>query len=250
MRIGPFELRPRRLPMLMTLVLVPALVGLGVWQLQRAEEKRVLQAQWQRQRDMAPRPLAEVLRGQAPRFAPVVAQGRFDTGHQFLLDNQIRSHRPGYQVLTPLRLQGSERAILVNRGWIPMGDGRRDLPRIPTPEGSVRVTGYLVDPPQAGLRLGPADPGKGRWPKVVQYLAPQRASRQLGYPVVARAVRLAEGAPHGFPRDWNAPLPVGPARHTGYALQWFGLGVAVLVIFLAVNLRRDDRKGERDVAAG
>ncbi len=83
---------------------------------------------------------------------------------------------------------------------------------------------------------------------MVQYVAPGRVSRQLGYPVLEPTVRLAEDAPHGFPRDWSSPLPMGPERHMGYAVQWFVLGAAVLMIYLAVNLKKRGKQGGGDVA--
>ena len=238
MRFGPVDFRPGWLPSLVTLALLVLLTGLGFWQLDRAEDKRALLAQWQARRDAPPRALARVLAGEAARFTPVAARGRFDSEHQYLLDNRIRNNRPGYQVLTPLKLADGEGAVLVNRGWVPMGRGRSDLPQLPAPEGAVRVTGSLAPPPQTGMRLGPPDPGRDRWPKVIQYMAPGRVAEQLGYPVRDRVIRLDPEAPHGFERDWGAPVPFGPERHVGYAVQWFALAGALLVIYLAVNTKR------------
>jgi surfeit locus 1 family protein len=227
-----------------TAVLFPALVGLGVWQLERAEEKRALVAQWQAAAEDAPQPLAQaVADGNPARFAPVTARGRYDAGHQLLLDNRIHGNRPGFQVLTPLRLEGADRAVLVNRGWVPMGASRRDLPALPTPAGPVRIRGALVAPPENGIRLGAADAGRGEWPKVVQYVVPERVADQLGYPVMDRVVRLAPEAEGGFVRDWGEapPVPFGPERHVGYAVQWFALAATLVAIFVAVNLRRKGR---------
>jgi surfeit locus 1 family protein len=238
MRLGPFEFRPRPFPALVTLVLLGLLVGLGLWQLDRAQEKRALLDRWQQQQQAEPRPLAQALAGEAGRFAPVRAEGRFDSGHQFLVDNRIRGQRPGFHVLTPLRLSGSGGAILVNRGWVAMGEGRSELPALPAPEGPVRVTGHLAPPPQAGIRLGQADAGKGRWPKVIQYLDPERAAEQLGYPVIGRVIRLDPEAENGFQRDWGSPIPFGPERHVGYAVQWFALALTLVIIFLVVNSKR------------
>lgn len=240
MRLGAVEFRPGALPTLVTVVLFAGLVGLGLWQLSRAEQKEALLAQWQARRDGPPQPLAKVLAGEAARFTPVAASGRFDPSHQFLLDNRIRNQRAGFHVLTPLRLAGSERAILVNRGWVPMGDGRSDLPEIPAPKGPVRITGSLAPPPQTGIRLGAPDPGQGRWPKVIQHMEPARVGEQLAYPVASRVIRLDPGSPHGFERDWGPPVRFGPDRHIGYAVQWFALAAALLVIYLVVNCKREE----------
>lgn len=238
MRIGAFEFRPGWLPTLVTAALLPFLVALGLWQLDRAQQKAGLLDQWRSRQDAPPRPLAEVLAGEAARFTPVAAEGRFDEAHQFLVDNKIREQRPGYHVLTPLRIPGAERAVLVNRGWVPLGEGRADLPALPAPDDPVRVTGTLAPPPRAGIRLGPADPGQGRWPKVIQYMDRKRMGEQLGYPVAGRVIRLAAASPHGFKREWGSPVPFGPQRHVGYAVQWFALAAALLIIYLVVNTKR------------
>lgn len=234
-----FEFRPRPLPVVATLVLLPLLLGLGVWQLERAEEKRLLLDRWQAAAERAPVSLDRAVNGEAPRFTPVKARGQYDGGHQFLVDNRIRDNRPGFHVLTPLRLEGSGRAVLVNRGWVPMGRSRQDLPRPEVPAGTVAIRGSLVTPPESGIRLGPADTGEA-WPRVVQYVVPDRVSGQLGYPVLDRVVRLGPDAPGALPRDWGEapPVPFGPERHVGYAVQWFALAATLVVIFGVVNWRR------------
>ncbi|KPV41400.1 hypothetical protein AN478_02150 [Thiohalorhabdus denitrificans] len=238
MRIGRFEFRPRLVPALATLVLLPGLLGLGFWQLERAEQKRDLLAGWEAAKEGAPRPLSRALEGKdTARFSRVAAEGRYDGSRQFLLDNRIRDGRPGFQVLTPLRLEGREAAILVNRGWVPMGEGRRPLSDLSVPRGPQRVAGLLADPPSVGLRLGPPDAGNGEWPRVVQYVAPERVADQLGYPVMGRVLQLGEGQAHGYRRDWEAPVSFGPERHVGYAVQWFALAAALVTIFLVVNTK-------------
>lgn len=238
MHLGNLEFRPGRLPTAVTLVLLGVLTGLGLWQLERAPEKRALLEQWRARREAPPRSLDRVLAGKPAPFTPVEAVGRYDGEHQFLLDNQIRNQRPGFHVLTPLRIAGSDRSILVNRGWVPMGQGRSDLPELPVPGERVRVTGVLAPPPQAGIRLGAPDPGRQRWPKVIQYMVPERMADQVGYPVAKRVIRLSPEAAHGFDRNWEVPVPFGPERHVGYAVQWFALAVVLLGIYLAVNTKR------------
>ena len=102
-----------------------------------------------------------------------------------------------------------------------------------------RSPGLSSQPPETGIRLGPADTGEA-WPRVVQYVVPDRVSEQLGYPVLDRVIRLGPEAPGALPRDWGEqpPVPFGPQRHVGYAVQWFALAATLLVIFVVVNWRR------------
>ncbi len=242
--IRPFPFRYWALG-LTSLALFLGLVGLGFWQLQRAEEKQALLEAWHNARQGPPVPLEEAGASEAGRFQPVRAEGRYDSRHHYLLDNQIREGRPGFEILTPLRLVGEDRVILVNRGWLPRGKSRGDLPEIPTPEEEVALTGQLVDPPQGGLQLGPPDPGKGRWPKVVQYIETDRVAQQLGSPVAQRVIRLTPESAHGFRRKWQDPVPFGPERHTGYAVQWFALAGTLLILSLVAVLRGRSRRHDR-----
>lgn len=241
MKLGAFDFRPGWFPTLATLVLLVFLVGLGQWQLDRAEQKRSLLEQWQEHREAPPKALESVLAGEAERFTRVEVRGRYDGEHQFLLDNRIRDSRPGFHVLTPLKLADDTGAILVNRGWVPMGKGRSDLPELPVPNGPVRVVGGLAPSPQTGMRLGAADRGQQGWPKIVQHVEPERVSGQLGYPVRAQVIQLDPETPGGFERGWGAPVPFGPERHLGYAVQWFALAVTLLVIYVVVNTKRRKR---------
>jgi len=113
-------------------VVLPAFITLGFWQLHRAEEKAALNAlQEARSQDIAVRLAPEIPEALEPlRFRRVWAEGEYDTARQFLLDNQLQGQAPGYHVLTPLRLAGSGKAILVNRGWVPLGPSRASLPDI------------------------------------------------------------------------------------------------------------------------
>lgn len=243
--IRPFPLRYWALA-LAILALFLGLVGLGFWQLQRAEEKQALLEAWRSARQANPVTLEEALGREAGQFQPVRAEGRYDGRHHYLLDNRIREGRPGFEILTPMRLKGEDRVILVNRGWLPRGKTRQDLPEIPTPAEEVSVSGQLVDPPQGGLQLGPPDPGKERWPKVVQYIDTDRVAEQLGASVVERVIRLTPESAHGFRREWQAPVSFGPERHTGYAVQWFALAATLLILCLVAILRGRSRRHDED----
>ena len=101
--------RPGVLPSLLVLALLAVLIGLGVWQLQRAQEKRELLAREALQAVAAPLGVAEVERLGDPAFRPVRLTGRFDAAHSLLLDNRQRGGRPGVELLQPFLDQPSGR---------------------------------------------------------------------------------------------------------------------------------------------
>ena len=134
---------------LFTVVMVPVMLGLGFWQLQRAEEKATLAASFEAREQQSPVALS-VLRGQSPQslaYVPVRVSGDYLADQYFLLDNQIHNGKFGYQVLNVLRLSDSAASVLVNRGWIAGDAGRRALPDVPVIEGSVDVMGQVYVAP-------------------------------------------------------------------------------------------------------
>ncbi len=241
MRIGRFEFTPGLWPTLATLVMLPLLCSLGFWQIDRAAAKReLLDGYAQHSHAAAVSVDAAAAFDVARQYHHVRISGRYDVRHQFLLDNQIHDDVPGYHVFTPLLLADG-RAILVNRGWVAMGVSRDKLPALPTPEGTISVTGVLAPLPGHGVLLGSGVESDTRWPRVVMAIEPPRLQRDLGYRLSPQLVLQLDAAqPDGFIRQWKI-VGFGPERNLGYAFQWFMMAVAVLAIYIGVNTRRITR---------
>lgn len=238
-RLGVWVLRPGRASTFVTLLLLPLLLALGFWQLDRARQKAELQAAFAERFEQPPAALAVVNPADpANRYRRVIAVGRYDSGHQLLLDNQVRDGQPGYHVLTPLRSTDGA-AILINRGWLPLGASRQELPDISVTAEPVTISGWLAQPAQPGFRLGDAAGGDLKWPRVIPYVDYQRLAILLGYSLQPAVILLEPGASAGYWRDWQPRFGgYGPERHQGYAAQWFALAAALLILYLAVNTRR------------
>ncbi|PWG61952.1 SURF1 family protein [Spiribacter halobius] len=247
MTIAGYEFRPRLVPTLAYVVVLALLLGLGFWQLERAEQKREALAA----RAAAARaPVLELNRAPASlaehRYRRARASGRYDGEHQFLLDNQVRDGEAGYRVLTPLRLEGSTGAVLVDRGWVPVGPDRSQLPAIPAPDGARTVSGRIARGPVVALRLGEPAAENRSWPRRIQYLDFDYIAHALPYPVegyLLRETPEGEGAVAArAPRDaWR----FGPERHEGYAVQWFALAAALTLIWIGVNSHRQREDGKQ-----
>ena len=243
MRIGRFEFSPGLWPTLATVVILPLLLGLGMWQLDRAAWKQALIDTEMEISRQTPQPLLDVVEAGGVRdFRPVVARGRYDLGRQLLLDNRIHQGRPGYHVLTPLSLSGYDGIVLVNRGWLPMGRTRADLPALPGPDQDIPVSGTLARLPEKIFRLGEAEEANVGWPQVIQHVEFADIEQRLGVSVLPVVVQLASEEPHGFTRDWRPVYGIPPDKHTAYAMQWFTLALVLLLIYVGVNTRRIGNK--------
>ena len=212
---------------------------LGRWQWHRAAEKRALAAAFVAGTENFSTALGSRSTAELARYTQVRARGRYDTAHQFLLDNMTHEGRTGYQVLTPLRLADG-RVLLVNRGWLPLPGGRRDaLPDISLPDlGTIDIGGRLDNLPVTGLAMGQAAPAQGAlWPKRTSFPSAQQLGAALGQSVEARQLLLGASEPQGFTRDWTSSAAgFGPERHMAYAFQWWGLGALILFLYFFMNI--------------
>ena len=215
---------------------------LGAWQLQRKASKEVLLGQASAALAAAPLPLAEALEGPVA-LHQVRGQGRF-LARQVLLDNQLREGRAGIRVYQPFLADGSQRWVLVDLGWVPM-PGDRHLPGLAPVADEHELQGLLAPAPAAGVAMGEAMQAVSADTWLAVRLDTQRIARelQLPGPVSTQVLRLDPAIPLGHARDLQMlPNTLPPSRHLGYAVQWFGLALAVLVIALLLEWRQRRRR--------
>ena len=101
------------------------MVRLGIWQLNRLEQRRAFNAQVLSQIDEAPLTLTDnVISGnvEALEFRTVIIDGQYDLANTLVLGNQVWNEQIGVHLLTPLIISGTQSIILVDRGWIPFED--------------------------------------------------------------------------------------------------------------------------------
>ncbi|OGI50651.1 MAG: hypothetical protein A3A87_03110 [Candidatus Muproteobacteria bacterium RIFCSPLOWO2_01_FULL_60_18] len=228
--------RPGLIASVAVAVLLPLFLYLGYWQLQRAEEKLSMQAEYDtRANGPAVQVEPRVQRPDELQFYRVVAKGHYDTDYQILIDNRVHQGRVGYHVITPLKLQDSEVRLLVNRGWIALGESRDRLPAFETPTGLQQITGVATVPSEKYFTLAQPEPG---WQRVWQNMDMARYSAAVPFPVQPVVVLLDPAdAAGGFTRDWSR-LDAGISVHQGYAFQWFMLAAALSTLYLFMSLRR------------
>ena len=234
-----YSFKPKIIPTLATILLLPGLIGLGFWQLQRAKQKRELLAMYDVRLNAVAQPISKLKMDLTQvNFLPVEVKGEFDNQRNILLNNRYHNHVLGYQVLTPLFIKETGKAILINRGWIPRGESHPHLPKIVPVEDIQVLKGYAKIPDKNIFTLSHKQDDE-QWPREVQQIKLSEISRQLGVELYPFILLLAPDQAHGFERDWN-PVVVNPAKHTGYAVQWFSLAGLLIIIYVGVNLRRKE----------
>ena len=237
-RLRQFRFDPKLT--LLTALLLPLLLSLGFWQLRREQEKLDLQAQYAARQQETPLPLSELTGNEADlQYRQVRIVGEYDNAHSFLLDNRIHRGQPGYELITPV-LTSQNGLVLVNRGWLPQGATRAQLPVPETLSGTVNLMGTVYVPVGRQLVLGSGETSAA-WPRVVQTLDPAAMAAAAGHEERALfpySVRLADAMPGVLVRDWPV-ISTTPEKHRGYAVQWFAMAAMLLGLYLYYSTRSE-----------
>ncbi|MCF7964510.1 MAG: SURF1 family protein [Methylobacter tundripaludum] len=234
------------IPTLAYLCLLPVLIGLGMWQLDRSEQKRALLELQEQAGATETLHLSEGIENNADtlRYRQVEVTGRYDVAHQFLIDNQISGGKAGYFVLTPFVLIGEAKAVLVNRGWIPLSHDRSVLPDLQINQAQAIIAGRINHFPSVGIKLAGAEIPTEGWPSVVQVVDSHVLAKKLGYSLPPFQIELAKDLPDGFKREWQTPAIMQPEQHTAYAIQWFALALTLTILFIWYSFKKYDAESK------
>ena len=207
---------------------------LGFWQLGRADEKLSLQAAKTAQAKQT------VLDGRSlggtgdsvEQRATLIHRSMEMTGqwlaqYTVYLENRQMNGKPGFFVLTPMRLEGSAVVVLVQRGWVQrVFTDRTALPPIETPQGTVQVQGHLAPWPSRLYDFGGGEAGPIR-----QNLDWQAFRQETGLQVLEVTLLQSGQASEGLLREWPV-VASGVEKHHGYAFQWFGLSALIALLYV------------------
>ncbi len=214
--------------------------SLGFWQLDRADQKIALQQQIDQRGQLAAWQVDDLLGASDPLqgvHRPVQLRGQWVKEASVFLDNRQMATRNGFILVTPLKLAGSERAVLVQRGWVPRDfTDRSRVPNIDTPPDEVQVDGRLAPPPGKLYELGEAATGAIR-----QNIDHGTFAQETGLKLLAVSVQQTGTSPEGLLREWPRAA-VGVDKHHGYAFQWFGLCALAALLYLWFQIISPRRK--------
>ena len=222
---------------LVTVAAVAAMAAtssLGLWQLSRASQKEALQAATDSKRALSPLGNADVAaidNAAAQLHRPVQLRGRWLAQHSVYLDNRQMNGKPGFYVLTPLALTGSNAVVVVQRGWVQRNFlDRERLPPVETPSGAVQLEGRIAAaPPRLYEFKGDQQaPGSSAIRQNLDLAAFSAETRLALQPFTV--VQTGE-ASQGLQREWPEAA-AGTGKHYGYAFQWFGLSGLLAILYV------------------
>lgn len=233
-----FRFTPSWFMIFVSTLVFSLLLKLGFWQLQRADEKKsminnaVTQEKQPTMRWDEVKPLPQ-------QYQKIKLSGHF-LPHVFLLDNQHHDHQFGYDVLSPLLLANGQ-VVLIDRGWIVGDNSRLRLPAIETPKTGVDIQGTAYFPSANSWILGPTIEKLNNKMAIIETIDAHSLSQILQKKVYPFIMRLDKQYAYGFLREWRI-VSMPPERHLAYALQWFTMALVVLILFIALNLKKNDEK--------
>jgi surfeit locus 1 family protein len=221
-------------PTLAAIVGVLATTALGNWQLGRGNDKAALAQRVQ----VANRDAPIELPGSEVRPEDIVwrrleVRGRFEPKYAIFIDNRILRGVVGYHVMMPLRIEGSERYVLVNRGWVAGTNSRETLPQVTTPAQTVTIEGLATVPGKRFLELSAQVTEGNVW----QNLTLERYRAAVPIPLQPVVIQQENNLEDGLSREWSAP-DLGIDKHYAYAFQWYAMAVAIVIIYLVLNVRK------------
>ncbi|MFT5083683.1 MAG: surfeit locus 1 family protein [Lentisphaeria bacterium] len=216
-------------------LLLPALLFLGTWQLDRADQKRQLMQQWSEQQAMVAIKFDNVAERKLGDFRRVLIRGEFISQPYWLKENQLVQGQLGYHVIMPFK---EERGLViaVDRGWVAGSPLRDFVPEFATPVAQVVISGALVVPSDSKL-IREADVSPKVWPHKILEVDLPVMSKQSDMDLFPRLLRIDADSPGALDVYWR-PINMSPAKHLGYAVQWFAMALvlAMLYIFASSNL--------------
>jgi surfeit locus 1 family protein len=234
------KFRPGWLVTLITIAGCTLFFSLGLWQMERAAYKDSIEQKFETRlegdyvRMNIRRALADI------EFRKLELHGNYDQRRTMLVDNQLYHGRAGYHVLSPFELSDSEDIVLVNRGWIAVGNSRERLPAIEPPVTSGIARGIASIPGEDPFRMGQVSL-QDSWPQLVPFIDIESMQEKFDGRLLPLILWLGPEQPGHYAREWN-PVWLKPEKSRAYAWQWFAFGAISLILFLVLNLRNENEK--------
>ena len=257
LKFNNYTFAPKLITTLLALICIPVLVSLGLWQLDRADEKRVID---QGVNDAIAKSAlqlnnADLTKLESEIYRTAVITGRYDTKQQFLLDNRTHNGKPGYHVLSPFLFENNipnktnQYGVLINRGWIGYSGTRDQIADITIDNEVTKITGSIKKVPRSIVLKDKTDNISSSalvfktenkqlaGLSLIQSVQLDSLEQTLSYELLPVIIELDNTLNNGFVREWQ-PYYGSIDKHNAYALQWFAMASILLFLFIKLNIRK------------
>ena len=217
-------------------LLLLVVLSLGVWQIDRGYNKKELENTFLERQSQPVKEIKYNAFLESDLYRNVVLEGKY-LEKIFFLDNRIHNGKPGLKVFSPFETTNNN-LVLVSRGWIELED-RSKLPTVNTTKNVLKLQGVLR-PESQDFVLENEEMNNKNNPILLQTVNLSELSNFLGKPLSPYILELSELSESAFVKTWQ-PINLSSFRHFGYAVQWFGLAV-VLIVGYVFFLRKGEIK--------
>lgn len=223
--------RPPFIPAALVLFFVVLMTSLGFWQINRADEKRIMLEQLSAENITPINKISEL--SSLPKYSVVELTGRFNDSYQFKLDNQFHNKKVGVHIFTPFIINDLNSIIMVNRGWIPKEAALEKLPK-----QKITIKGRITNSPKVGIQLGEIEIIDSAIQTITYYeddkinsFIKVKICNKNNCSISPQILWLDSSADNGLVREWK-PVVMLPEKHIGYAVQWFSMTLVLILIFI------------------
>jgi surfeit locus 1 family protein len=223
------------IPAVLIVATIAFLASLGLWQLDRANEKRVIEASIQKANTGIVELISDENRLIEKEYYQVRLKGQYLNNKQFVYDNQIVDQVSGYYVLTPFKLENQSGAIIINRGFIPWSGDREKLADISIKKTKSEIK-VQISKPIKRIELKPSEISNN-FPTLIQAVDLVKMSEIAGVNFSSMVGLLDASMDDGFVRKWE-PYTGSIEKHIGYAVQWFLMAIVLGIIGIRIAIKQ------------
>jgi surfeit locus 1 family protein len=236
-----YKFKFKLFPTLIFAITFCGFIVLGFWQIDRADQKNVLNSNYTDRQQEATIVLDKnniMDEKSSLLWRKVEFEGSFLNKQNIILDNQIFNQIAGFNIITPFKIKGSNSIVLVNRGWHPNLKNREMLPVINEIKGERSLLGYIAGFPVSGIKLG-----KNNIETLnsqifrFQRLDTLELNYFLSANVMPYMIYLDPIIDKEFYENFKLPAP-DSQKNYGYAFQWFAFAITLLIIFIRLSMTR------------
>lgn len=222
------------------ILFVALFCSLGIWQLNRADEKKAIAE------NINHRSTESVVNLNSPfnwnqeqhQYRKAIVKGEFLLKGQLLIDNIIVKNKPGYHVITPFKIEGTDQTLLINRGWVRQEGRHRHAAKVTVPKGQVSIEGIMRTPsalPFVEASIEPLTHTESF--NIWLYLDVEKYQKESSLKMMPFAILQSNDTHDGLHREWSS-YQAKTGMHIGYAIQWFAFAVIVTIIFIGLGRRK------------